>query len=138
MERPKVGLSLIIIKDNKILLGKRKGSHGQGTWAFPGGHLEGGESFSDCLIRENEEETGLKIEITDKNPFAITNDIFEKEDKHYITLFIRANYISGEPQILEPEKCEGWQWFSIEELKNMKENLFLPIQNLLKQDIKII
>lgn len=39
---PKVGIGVIVRKDNQILLGKRKNSHGDGCWAFPGGHLEYG------------------------------------------------------------------------------------------------
>jgi len=42
---PRVGLGVLIIKDGKVLLGRRKGAHGEGTWAPPGGHLECGESF---------------------------------------------------------------------------------------------
>ena len=37
---PRVGIAAIVKKDNKVLLGKRKGSHGSGAWNFPGGHLE--------------------------------------------------------------------------------------------------
>lgn len=43
----------------KILIGKRKGSHGVGRYALPGGHLEAGESWRDCCLRELEEETGI-------------------------------------------------------------------------------
>ncbi|NBO23379.1 NUDIX domain-containing protein, partial [bacterium] len=55
----KVGLSALIVRDGKVLMGKRKGSHGQGQWAFPGGHLEYSEDFKSCLTREVKEETGL-------------------------------------------------------------------------------
>lgn len=128
-KRPKVGIGVIITKDNKILLGKRKNSHGDGTWCFPGGHLEFGESLEDCSIRETAEETGIKI----KNIHfgTITNDIFKNEDKHYITIFMLADYDSGEVNLMEPEKCEKWAWF---DWNKLPEPLFLPIQNLLKQD----
>jgi 8-oxo-dGTP diphosphatase len=129
MDRPKVGVGVIVMRDDKILLGKRKGSHGEGTWCFPGGHLEGGESFYDCTRRETKEETGLEIKIIEEIPIT-TNDIFLKEDKHYVTVFIRANYMRGEPRIMEPEKCEDWQWFYWD---NLPEKLFIPIQNLIKQ-----
>jgi 8-oxo-dGTP diphosphatase len=61
MERPKVGVGVFIIKDKKILMGKRINSHGEGTWSLPGGHLEFFETFEDCAKREVMEETGLKI-----------------------------------------------------------------------------
>lgn len=46
-------------KSNHVLMIKRKKS-----WkgmAFPGGHLENGESITECIRREMREETGLKI-----------------------------------------------------------------------------
>jgi 8-oxo-dGTP diphosphatase len=128
--RPKAGLGVILLKENKVLLLKRKGSHGAGEWSFPGGHLEFFETFEECAKRETREETGLEIEIIKKEPVAITNDFFRKENKHYITLYMESNYLYGKPKILEPEKCEAIEWFS---WKNLPEPLFLPIQNLIKQ-----
>lgn len=126
---PKVGVAAIIVKNSNVLLGKRKGSHGQGAWAFPGGHLEFNETWEDCVNREVAEEAGITV----KNIrfAAATNDIFEKEGKHYITLFMRADYKSGMTRVMEPEKCEQWQWFSWD---NLPEPLFLTIQLLLKQN----
>jgi 8-oxo-dGTP diphosphatase len=44
-KRPLIGVAVIVIKEDEVLLGKRKNSHGSGTWAFPGGHLEFKESI---------------------------------------------------------------------------------------------
>ncbi|RLC15632.1 MAG: DNA mismatch repair protein MutT, partial [Deltaproteobacteria bacterium] len=55
--RPLIGVAAIVIKDKKVLLGKRKNAHGAGTWAFPGGHLEYKESIEECAKREVFEET---------------------------------------------------------------------------------
>lgn len=131
MERPKVGVSVIIKRDGKVLIGKRKASHGTGTWAFPGGHLEYGESWEDCAKREVAEEVGIAIR--NVQFAAVTNDIFQKEEKHYITIFVTCDYESGEVKVMEPEKCEEWLWMSWEKLPGP---LFLPIENLLLQEFK--
>lgn len=126
--RPKVGLGVLIIKDNKVLLGKRKNSHGDGSWCFPGGHLEFNESWESCATRETMEETGIKIKNIKFS--TATNDLFPLENKHYITIIMRADYDSGEVKIMEPEKCELWDWF---EWDKLPRPLFVSQQNLLKQ-----
>ena len=123
-----VGVGVIIRRDGKVLLGKRKGSHGESTWGLPGGHLEAGETIESCAIRETEEETGLQIEHT--THIGFTNDIFEVEQKHYVTLFVEARDPGGTPQIMEPAKCESWDWFSKADLPR---ELFLPFRSLVLQ-----
>lgn len=136
--RPKVGLGVILMNydTQKVLLGKRRNSHGDRTMSFPGGHLEFYESLCRCGVRELEEETALIInenyQFIDKDSIRTTNDIFPEDNKHYITLFLRAKYLNGEPKNMEPEKCEGWQWYSWNQVKEFN-NLFLPIQNLIAQ-----
>jgi len=126
--RPAVGVAVIVIKNGKVLLGKRLNAHGSGTWAFPGGHLEFGESIEGCAKREVFEETGLLIKRT--QCVAYTNDIFKEEKKHYVTLFVVSEYDSGELQLKEPDKCEKWDWFNWNEFP---EPLFLSLKNLLDQ-----
>ncbi len=129
-QRPKVGVGVIIIKEGNVLLGKRKGAHGEGSWSFPGGHLEFNESLEDCAKRETMEETGVTIKNIRK--FTFTNDLFKDEDKHYITCYVKADLDSGEVQVMEPNKCEKWGWF---DWNNLPQPLFVPIQNLLKEGI---
>jgi 8-oxo-dGTP diphosphatase len=126
-KRPFIGVAIIIVKDNKVLLLKRKGSHGAGTWNFPGGHLEFNEKVATCALREVKEEAGIEIE--NLRYASYTNDIFKKEKKHYVTLFIIADWKSGKAKIMEPEKCTKIGWFK---WNNLPKPLFLPIKNLLK------
>ncbi|MCA9385249.1 NUDIX domain-containing protein [Candidatus Dojkabacteria bacterium] len=122
-----VGVGVFIVKNKKFLLGKRKNAHGEGSWCTPGGHMEKGESFQAAGIREVEEETGLIV--SNLNIMGVTNDIFEKEDKHYITIHLICTIDKGEPTLCEPEKCEKWEWFSTE---TMPDNLFLSDTNFFK------
>lgn len=118
--RPKIGVGIMILKDGKVLLGKRKGSHGVGEYSFPGGHLEYMESFEDCARREIKEECGVEV----KNiRFQLLANIKQYAPKHYVHIGLIADWASGEPEILEPEKCESWSWYAINKLP---EPLFEP------------
>lgn len=126
---PRVGVGVLILREGKVLLGKRKGAHGEGSWSPPGGHLELNEAIEDCGKRETKEETDLEIKGIKLGP--LTNDIFRKEGKHYITVFLLAEPGVGEVTLMEPNKCEKWDWF---EWDHLPKPLFLPLQNLLKQN----
>jgi 8-oxo-dGTP diphosphatase len=123
--KPKVGVGVAVIKDNKILLGKRKNAHGAGSWAFPGGHLEFGEEVEECAKRELAEETGLKALSLKPGPWL--NHMMEG-DKHYVTLIVYVNEFEGDLQLLEPHKCEGWEWFDCNALPSP---LFPIVESLL-------
>ena len=129
IQRPKVGVGVIVKKGKNVLLGKRKGAHGAGSWSFPGGHLEFGETVEACARREVLEETGIEIENIKMASF--TNDIFPEEKKHYLTVYVAADYSAGDVKVMEPEKCEEWGWFDWDALP---EPLFIPVINLLKQE----
>ncbi|MBL7481363.1 nucleotide triphosphate diphosphatase NUDT15 [Legionella bononiensis] len=126
MNYPRVGIGVLIFNNNKLLLGQRLSEHGHLTWGPPGGHLELGETFEMCAIRETKEETGLII--TSPKVFAITNDVFEKEHKHYVSIFLKAEYPRNQAiHNMEQNKVVSWQWFS---LHSLPEPIFLPLEHL--------
>ena len=127
MQRPAIGVAVIIERDGLVLLGKRLAGHGAGTWQFPGGHLEYGETIAGCALREAAEETGLQLARPRAGPY--TNDVFSADARHYVTLYVRADAPVGEPVACEPAKCAGWAWFRWDALP---VPLFLPIENLLR------
>lgn len=124
--RPYVGVGVIIRDGDNVLLMKRQNSHGHGTWSMPGGHLEYGESPQECAIREVEEEVGVLI----SNPtfFTVTNDLFEEEGKHYVTIWIEARYVSGEAQVNSARETSAVGWFPWDALPTPR---FLPLENFL-------
>jgi len=124
---PKVGVAVIVQRGDRVLLGlRRSGSHGDGCWQFPGGHLEDYESVEECAAREALEETGLIVTNLRLGPW--TNDRFLDEGKHYVTIFVRAEALDGEARVREPTKCAEWRWYAWDALP---APLFLPIRNLL-------
>lgn len=127
MEKPKVGIGGIIIKDRKILLSKRKGEgkFGQGTYGTFGGHLEFGESFEDCLKREAMEEMGIEIKVGD---FICVSNLIDG-NHHYVDLVFSVEIVNGDPKIMEPEKHESLEWHDLDKLP---ENIFCSIEKALK------
>lgn len=113
----KVGVGVMILKDGKVLMAKRKGALGAGEYGFPGGHLEYMESFEDCAIRETQEETGIEI----KNiRFLFVANVKKYNPKHYVYINMIADWASGDPQVMEPDKAEGWDWYSMDNLPQGK------------------
>lgn len=131
-ERPKVGVGVFVIKDGKFPMLLRQGSHASGDWALAGGHLELGESWQDCAIRETREELG--VEIKDVRFLSATNDVFS-DTKHYVTIFMIAAWSSGQVINAEPDKASDLQWFSLE---SMPANIMLPIKNLLNLNPSLV
>jgi 8-oxo-dGTP diphosphatase len=110
---PRTGVGVMILREGKVLLGKRKGAHGEGEYAFPGGHLELMESYAECAHRELAEECGVKV----KNiRFQFTANSHHFTPKHYVHIGLIADWESGEAIVLEPDKCESWDWYALDAL----------------------
>jgi 8-oxo-dGTP diphosphatase len=126
-QRPYVGVATLVWHQGKLLLGERVNPGAENCWQFPGGHLEYAEDVLSCAQREVREETGL--EIHQLKLAGYSKDLFITNARHYVTLFVSAQRLRGEPELREPDKCLRWQWFSPSRLP---APLFTPIVSLLK------
>jgi 8-oxo-dGTP diphosphatase len=124
-KRVKVGVGVFIERDGKILMGLRKGKRGGGTWSLPGGHLEPDESFGECAAREALEETGFKVR--PEEVITVSNDIFD--GTHYVTVGVKASVTGGALENKEPDRCERWDWFALD---NLPSPLFVATKNLIQ------
>lgn len=122
----KVGIGILVEKNEKLLFIKRKGSHGFGTWAPPGGHLDFGEKPEDAAYRECLEETG--VECKDIEFITYTNDLFKETNKHYITLWFKAKWYKGEGIINSPNEVLEVKWLTLDEIP---KPYFLSLENFL-------
>jgi 8-oxo-dGTP diphosphatase len=109
----KIGVVVIVIdKEKKLLLGKRKNAYKAGMYGLPGGRMELKESLYDSAKRELKEETNLN-----SNKLTYIGVIRELQE---ISTFIHFAFVCtdyhGGPENAEPEKCEGWEWFSPDEI----------------------
>jgi len=125
-----VGVAVLVWRGDQVLLTHRKGSHGGGTWAPQGGHLDMGESFEECAMREVREETSVTI--TEPRFLAVTNDIFVDEGRHYATIWmeaqVEAGVATGEAHVNSPREMSELGWFDWDDLPLPR---FLAFENYL-------
>lgn len=131
--KPGVGFGVMILRENKILLGKRnedpeKASSllkGAGTWTMPGGKLNFKETFEQGAKRETMEETG--IELNNVKVICVNNDMVE--DAHFITIGLFSDDFKGEARVMEPDEITKWEWF---DLNNLPSPIFFPSAKVLE------
>ncbi|MBI4276596.1 NUDIX domain-containing protein [Candidatus Uhrbacteria bacterium] len=120
----KVGAGVVIIKDGKTLLAKRKGSHAEGTWGSLGGHVEFGESPIEAVKREAREELGIEL----KNVTFASCTNMMKYGTQYLDVSFTAEIASGEPRICDAERIKSIGWYPLDQLP---EPLFEPVRVVL-------
>jgi 8-oxo-dGTP diphosphatase len=132
MKFTRVAVHLLVERNGRILFGKRKNNFGNGTWALPCVKLEFGERLDDCAKRELLEETGLNCSgfelvcLSTTAPGVYENS--QETEEHFVVVGFKALNSLGEPSNLEPEKCEGWQWF---DKTDLPEPLFFSSKPIL-------
>lgn len=131
---------VVFNKRGEVLLGKRLAQAGENTWGFVGGHLRTGETIRTCAIREIGEELGndAKIELTD-HVLSVRENSLPPYFIHHLTVLIKAFYVGGTIKVNEPERCQEWKWFK---LNNLPPELFSGIRETLNnsshQEVRVI
>jgi mutator protein MutT len=111
--------AFIINEEGKILLTHRGPSarNQVGKWEAPGGKVEFGETAEQTIVREAKEELGIDIKVDDLLGFV--DDIIPEEKQHWAGPTWLASIVSGEPKIMEPDMCDGMDWFTVEEAEKL-------------------
>lgn len=118
--QPVVGVGAMIVRDNHVMLARRRGSHGAGTYAWCGGGLEFGESLEEAVIREVSQESGLVV--TSARLLCVSN--IREYGRHYIDFEFLCE-ADGDPVHTEPEKSGPWAWYDLDALP---QPLFKPVE----------
>ncbi|KKP93108.1 MAG: hypothetical protein US98_C0029G0009 [Parcubacteria group bacterium GW2011_GWC1_38_6] len=114
----------LFVKEGKILLSRRyQTGYEDGNYGLPSGHVDGGETMRDALAREMYEEVGVEI---DKNDLDLVLTMHRQcGDHERIDLFFVVKNWEGELKNMEPEKCDDFSWFPLNQLP---ENTVLYIR----------
>jgi 8-oxo-dGTP diphosphatase len=124
----RVGVAALVPDGKRLLVLRRAGAHGAGTWGLPGGHQEFDESPEQTAVREVAEETGLLVEPVRRRGF--TDDPMPEIGRHYVTLFVECQVVAGEARIREPHKATDLAWLTRAELR--QRELFAPLRRWLE------
>ena len=112
-------VNLIIKQDDNILLFYRTdGFFKGGWWVLPAGHIEQGETATECAIREAKEELDIDVEQKDVEFAHIVSNVASKTES-FDFFFIIKNY-SGKVKNCENQRCAKMKFVSPEELKELK------------------
>lgn len=127
-----VGIGVAVLRGGRVLLGLRTKESGSDlqeneVWTLPGGKVTPSETLVQCVLRELEEETGLKARGEDLLFVSLSDDIIPSA--HYVTAGFALEKFEGEPRALEPDEISEWKWFPLDELP---KNLYFPSRKLLE------
>lgn len=112
-----VGVGALIVDANGRLFLSRRGAESKnerGLWEFHGGSVEFGEKLADALRREMLEEYGIEIQVGEL--LDVVDHILPDEKQHWVSPAFVCTISSGEPRILEPEKCAEIGWFAPDQM----------------------
>jgi len=97
-------------QEDRILLTQRPDDrHMGGLWEFPGGKIDDGEAPAEALVRELDEELGIKIKVDNPLTFAV----HEEAGLRILLLFFNASILLGTPHGFEGQAVE---WVLVENL----------------------
>ncbi len=92
-KKPSLTVDGAVVKNNEILLIKRKNNPFKNKWALPGGFVEYNENVEDAVIREIKEETGLNTKI--KKLVGVYSDPNRDPRGHTVTIVFSLELLDG-------------------------------------------
>ena len=131
-DSPQIAVGAVVIRDEKVLLVKRRNPPGKGLWSIPGGRVELGETLKEAAEREIKEEAGVIIRAKDQ---VYTFDLIDRDEQgcirfHYVIVDLLADYVSGKPNP-SSDACEA-RWVTPRELEE------LPVSRITREFLKKI
>lgn len=128
------GVGTIVVKDGRVLVGRRKSDFCSGTICGPGGHIEAGESGKQAAVREAREEFGITIDPADLYLVGVDDTL---PSEFGGSIFYLATDFAGDPKCDDVEMTNA-QFTDASELMEREEGLFPPFAASLKQLARVL
>lgn len=113
--------------DSILLLRRANTGYFDGHYALPAGHIDGGEPAHVAGVREVLEEIGVRVRPEDLRFVHVTHRVAEEGNHERVDFFFEADKWEGEPQNMEPQKCDDLQWFQLDALPENVTPLTLQV-----------
>lgn len=120
---------LLLLRNGKILLQRRFNTGFEdGKFSVIAGHINGGETFREAMVREAREEAGIELSVED---LEVVHLLHRKVPVEKIDTFITTKKWIGEPRITEPNKADDLRWFDLQTLpENMVDYVRVVLQRI--------
>jgi ADP-ribose pyrophosphatase YjhB (NUDIX family) len=117
--RPFLAVSAAILRDGKVLIVRRARNPAGGLYSLPGGVVEAGETLTEAVKREVDEETALVIEPVALVGYreVVARDGEDKVERPFVILPFAARWVAGEPQL--NEELSEWRWVDPADVASM-------------------
>lgn len=122
----RVGVQVVLRRQDSLLLVQRARGYGKGTWCLPGGHLEPGETIAECALRELLEETTVHGESA--RVIVVTDPLAEAG--YHMQIGVEVSEWSGEPRVVDPSECLDVKFF---EVTSLPKEIFPPTKDVLEK-----
>ena len=98
-DAPRVGVGAVVLDGERVLLARRGRAPSMGKWSIPGGLVDLGERLEDALVREIEEESGLRVRLL--GLCGVIDRVVREQDAvryHYVIIDYVAESVGGRLQ----------------------------------------
>ena len=110
----RVGCGAAIFRDGRLLLVQRRQSPEANHWGLPGGKVEFAEPVADAVVREVQEEVGIRVR--DLQLLCVVDQIDHIQGEHWVAPTYTTTSFTGEPRIAEPAKHANLGWYPLDAL----------------------
>jgi 8-oxo-dGTP diphosphatase len=126
-----ISTAAIVVRNGKLLVLRRSSGSIAGSWEFPGGKVDSGESPEQALARELREELGVKAEVREE----LARASFEHRNRHFELRAFRVE-LDGTGFVLTDH--DAVRWLKLHELGSVSladsdRKLLSTLEDVLKE-----